>query len=72
MVQLEALIRKNWVPVARYDTAHGLTHLDLLHPNRRQDKVLMQEADFNKALDVALTDLLENWEAYFSQYIKEM
>ena len=71
-MQLEALIRKNWVPVARYDTAHGLTHLDLLHPNRRQDKVLMQEADFNKALDVALTDLLENWETCFSQYIEEM
>jgi len=72
MVQLEALIRKNWVPVARYDTARGFAHLDLLHPNRRQDKVLMREADFNKALDVALTDLLENWETYFSQYIEEM
>lgn len=71
-MQLEALIGENWVPVARYDTAHGFAHLDLLHPNKRQDKVLIPEADFNKALDVALTDLLENWESYFSQYIKEM
>jgi hypothetical protein len=72
MVQLEVLIGEDWTPVARYDTAHGFTHLDVLHPNRRQDKVLMRETDFNKALDIALTDLLENWEAYFSQYIKEM
>ncbi|MBI3797411.1 MAG: hypothetical protein HY268_10665 [Deltaproteobacteria bacterium] len=72
MVQLEVLVGRNWAPVARYDTAHGFAHLDLLHPKRRQDKVLVREADFNKALDIALTDLLENWEAYLSQYLKEM
>lgn len=71
-VQLETLIGENWTPVAHYDTAHGFAHLDVLHPKRTQDKVLVQAVDFNEALEIAFNDLLINWETYINQYLKEM
>jgi hypothetical protein len=71
-VQLETLIGEKWTPVARYDTAHGFAHLDLLHPQGAQDKVHVQEGDFNRALEIAFADLLANAESYISQYLKEI
>jgi len=71
-VQLETLIGESWTPVARYDTAHGFAHLDVLHPKRTQDKVRVREVDFNEALEIAFADLLANWEAYINQYMKEI
>ena len=71
-VQLETLIKGNWTPVARYDTAHGFAHLDILHPRGRQKKLHMQETDLNKALEIAFTDFLTNAESYIGQYMKEV
>ena len=71
-VQLETLIGERWTPVARYDTAHEFAHLDVLHPKRTQDKVRLQESDFNRALAIAFADLLANAESYISQYLKEI
>jgi hypothetical protein len=71
-VQLEVLIGESWTPVARYDTAHGFAHLDILHPKRAQDKIQVREVDFNEALEIAFADLLANWEVYISQYMKEI
>ena len=33
VVQYEIRVGLDWVPVARYDTAHGFAHRDLLSPN---------------------------------------
>ena len=71
-IQLETLIGEHWTPVARYDTAHGFAHLDILHPHTRQDKVRMRAVDFNEALQLAFSDLLTNWEMYINQYLMEM
>ena len=72
IVQLETLIGEKWTPVARYDTAHGFAHLDILHPKRAQDKVRVLENDFNRALEIAFADLLANAGSYISQYLKEI
>jgi hypothetical protein len=71
-VQLETLIGENWAPVARYDTAHGFAHLDILHPRTRQEKIHMRAGDFNEALQLAFNDLMTNWEMYISQYLQEV
>jgi len=71
-VQLETLLRGNWTPVARYDTAHGFAHLDILHPKGTQDKIHMQEGDLNKALEIAFADFLANTELYVRQYMREL
>ena len=68
VVQLEALFGKNWTPVARYDTAHGFAHLDILRNKGTREKIRMQEDDLNKALEIAFIDLLTNAEIYISQY----
>jgi hypothetical protein len=72
IVQLETLIGKSWTPVARYDTAHGFAHLDVLHPKRAPDKIRLREEDFNRALAIAFADLLTNVDLYVNQYMKEI
>ncbi|HLC15676.1 MAG TPA: hypothetical protein VJL89_05565, partial [Thermodesulfovibrionia bacterium] len=32
VVQLECTFDDEWIPVVRYDTAHGFAHCDKLHP----------------------------------------
>ena len=71
LVQLETLIGESWTPVARYDTAHGFAHLDILLSKGTQEKVRLREADLNKALAIAFIDLVENAELYISRYLKE-
>lgn len=70
VVQLEALFDEGWTPVARYDTAHGFAHLDILRQGGTQEKIRLQEGDLNKALEIGFIDLLTNVETYISQYKK--
>lgn len=72
LVQLETLIGEVWVPVARYDTAHGFAHLDILHHGSSAEKIRLVETDLNKALEAAFTDLLANAESYIIRYLKEI
>jgi hypothetical protein len=72
MLQLETLVRGDWTPVARYDTAHGFAHLDVLHLQGTQDKVHMQEVNLSKALELAFADFLENAELYVRQYTRKL
>ena len=57
-----------WVPIVRYDTAHGFAHRDLMHPVRSPEKKEMQVKDFNEGLTFALKDLATNWEKYRGRY----
>ncbi|MBI2350683.1 MAG: hypothetical protein HYV00_04260 [Deltaproteobacteria bacterium] len=71
MVQLEAFSKEKWTPVVRYDSYHGFAHIDILHPDRRQDKIRSVAKDLNESLNTAFADLLTNWEYYVSAYLKE-
>ncbi len=71
MIQLEAFSKEKWTPVVRYDSYHGFAHLDILHPDGRQDKIRSVAKDLNEALNTAFADLLTNWEYYVSAYLKE-
>ena len=57
-----------WVPVVRYDTAHGFAHCDRLHPYEPTAKTEMRTRDYNEALTVALRDLADNWASYRRRY----
>ncbi|MBI2540322.1 MAG: hypothetical protein HYW04_11110 [Deltaproteobacteria bacterium] len=69
-VQLEILLKDDWVPICRYDTHHGFAHLDILHPDGTEDKIRLLAKDFKEALNVAFADLLTNWERYIRTYVK--
>jgi hypothetical protein len=68
VVQLECLFDEVWQPVVRYDTHHGFAHRDLLHPSGEADKTDLQEPDRNKALNLAVDDLVTNWHNYRKRY----
>ena len=70
VVQLESRFEGEdlWVPVVRYDTAHGYAHCDRLHPYEEATKTRMTTADYNEALNFALRDLKGNWATYRRSY----
>jgi hypothetical protein len=69
VVQLECQFAdKAWVPIIRYDTAHGFAHCDKLHPYESTLKTKMETKNYNDALNMALDDLVRNWQAYRRRY----
>lgn len=69
-VQLECRFGEDerYVPVVRYDTAHGLAHCDRLQPYDPAVKTEMASRDYNESLTLALQDLANNWEPYRRRY----
>jgi len=67
-VQLECLIKNDWCPVVRYDTAHGFAHRDILKPDGTEEKWSLPIPDFNDALTYAQRDIKANWRRYLEQY----
>ena len=59
-----------WVPVVRYDTAHGFAHCDKLHPYEAATKIKMATCDYNDALTTAMDDLMNNWHTYRRRYAR--
>ncbi len=69
VVQLECRFGdKTWTPVIRYDTVHGFAHCDKLHPYESAIKTKMETKDYNEALNVAMDDLVSNWNQYRRRY----
>jgi hypothetical protein len=69
-IQLECRLGDDdeWVPVVRYDTAHGFAHCDRLHPYDPAVKTEMTSRSYNEALTLAMDDLANNWESYRRRY----
>jgi hypothetical protein len=72
VVQYEILFENKWIPVVRYDTAHGFAHKDLLNPDGSKEKIFLGEADCNDALTLADRDINENWERYKERYLRRI
>jgi hypothetical protein len=71
-VQLEVLVQGQWRPVVRFDTAHGLSHKDILHANGSAEKKALPASDLKHALNFAEYDLLENWQQYRVRFLDEV
>jgi len=72
VVQYEILSENKWVPLVRYDTAHGYAHKDLINPDGSKEKIFIGEANLNEALTLADKDINENWERYKDRYFRRM
>lgn len=70
-VQYETKLKGHWVPVVRYDTAHGHAHQHILHADGSEDKRHMEIDDYNEALTIAEDDLRRNWQLYKVSFLKE-
>jgi len=69
--QFETFIGGKWRPVVRYDTAHGYVHRDVMHPNKRQEKIFIGVQSFNEGLTLTEEDIRRNWMKYKEAYLKE-
>jgi hypothetical protein len=69
-IQYEALIGASWLPVVRYDTAHGFAHRDLLDRQGRnvEKRPLGGPGQFGKIATEAIADIKSNWRAYRERF----
>jgi len=70
-VQYETKVSDEWYPVARYDTAHGFAHRDLLDTKGRVVKTPLFNQNYNDALTFAENDLKTNWEYYKRRFLAQ-
>ena len=68
MVQLEVLIGEKWLPVVRYDMAHGQPHIDRYEAPMRKTTEPLQLPP-GAAMTLADADINENWERYRDTYV---
>lgn len=71
VVQYEVRQGEEWMPVVRYDTAHGFAHRDLFSSKKKVVKTPLGMNDLNTALTFAESDLRANWKWYRRRYWEE-
>ena len=67
-VQLEVFIDGKWRPVIRYDSAHGISHVDLYRQSGETRKEILP-LSFADALTLADDDVRERWEECRARYL---
>jgi hypothetical protein len=72
VVQYGTRVHDKWLPVVRFDTAHGYAHKDLLNPDGTKDKTLMGEVSYNELLSEADKDINQNWLRYKERFLRRM
>lgn len=63
VVQLEILLEE-WMPVVRYNYAHGFPHRDLLFSDGRKLKEPIEQRGLGRIATEAIEDLKTNWLQY--------
>jgi hypothetical protein len=72
VVQYETRLRNTWLPVVRYDTAHGFFHRDVyLFGGHKHFKEFIFRPTLEEALTYAIQDIRLNWEKYKSAYLEK-
>ena len=75
VVQLECFFEGyEWLPIVRYDTAHGFAHRDTLHPKQETEKTELAVRDYNEGMNYAIEDIKANWQFYrrrYEEWLKE-
>jgi hypothetical protein len=70
-LQYETFIEGEWLPVVRYDSAHGFAHRDIFDINGIKTKTLLNIEDLNEALTFSESDLVSSWIIYKERFIGE-
>ena len=73
-VQLELLIDDEWLPVVRYDNAHGEAHIDYLDPSgvTYEKAWLNLKAPFNDAFTLAESELERTYELHRARFFQQL
>jgi len=71
VVQYETLLHGKWIPVVRYDTAHGFFHRDVyLFFGKKRFKQIVFPTTLEEALTYAVQDIRLNWQTYKAAFLK--
>jgi len=70
--QYESFLDNNWVPIVRYDCAHGFFHRDVLQPGGQKEKQVISIDSLKTASKYAGQDIKDRWEWYKERFIKKM
>ena len=68
--QYETLLEGRWLPVVRYDCAHGTAHRDVLDIRGREEKHLLGVSDLREAIALADADIRRHWEQYKERFLR--
>lgn len=71
-VQLEIWHSNTWMPVVRYDNAHGFCHCDTIHADGSQDKTPVVRGDANTNFTWAIKELRASWQVHSSRFRAEV
>jgi hypothetical protein len=58
-----------WVPVIRYDMAHGQAHIDVCDTPRRKRKQFL-DLPPGEVMTLAEEDIKDNWERYQAEFLR--
>jgi hypothetical protein len=68
-VQLEVFHKGQWKVMIRYDSAHGVSHLDRYYLDGRKVKRELH-LRFSEALNLADEDIKDNWKIYKKDFLE--
>jgi hypothetical protein len=71
MFQYEALINDQWIPIVRFDLAHGFFHKDTLYPNGDKVKQKIEITSLKTAAEDAKKDIA-NLPHYYVQTLGDL
>lgn len=63
VIQLETW-KEKWLPVVRYNYAHGTPHRDLIHADGKKEKEWFEGESLDEIVNRAVDDLKTNWKHY--------
>ena len=70
--QYEALINEIWIPIIRYDCAHGQSfHRDVMQPNGDKEKQFIAMDSLEIALSYAVYDLKSRYDWYRERFLSK-
>ena len=72
VIQYETFIDNKWIPIVRYDCAHGFFHRDIMNPNGTQDKSAISIELLEVAIGYAEQELKDNWQNYKNNFLKKL
>jgi rubrerythrin len=64
LIQYEAYLEGQWVPLVRYDTAHGYLHRDVMQADGSQKKTRIPHTSLDEALTQAMDEIRRQWRFY--------
>jgi len=70
-MQLEVEVGDAWVPVVRYDTAHGVPHVHRYETMTHASRQTL-EMPAGEALTLAQEDLAQNWSLYRDEFVRRI